>query len=119
MAHFAELDKNNKVLRVISVNNSDIIDSNGNESEDIGKQFCNTLLGGNWIQTSYNGTFRKNFAGTGMTYDSDKDVFLYPQPFDSWILDEDSGMWNAPVEKPMDGKKYIWNDSINNWEKYN
>lgn len=119
MAHFAELDENNKVLRVIVVNNSDILDNEGNESEDVGKQFCNTLLGGNWIQTSYNASFRKNYAGEGMIYKEDIDAFISPQPFESWILDEDSGIWNAPLEKPIDGAKYIWNENINNWEKYN
>jgi hypothetical protein len=78
MAHFAEIDSNSIVLRVIVVNNSDILDANGNESEEIGKQFCSNLLGGNWVQTSYNGNFRGIYAGTGHTYDIDNDVFVAP-----------------------------------------
>jgi hypothetical protein len=78
MAHFAEIDDSNKVLRVIVVSNNDILDENGSESEQIGKDLCNRLLGGSWIQTSYNGNFRGIYAGTGHTYDIDNDVFVAP-----------------------------------------
>lgn len=78
MAHFAEIDGSNKVLRVIVVSNNDILDENGVESEQIGKDLCNQLLGGNWIQTSYNGNFRGIYAGVGHTYDIDNDVFVAP-----------------------------------------
>jgi hypothetical protein len=76
MAHFAEIDSNSIVLRVIVVNNSDILDASGNESEEIGKQFCSNLLGGNWVQTSYNENFRGKYAGTGDLYDSIHDIFV-------------------------------------------
>jgi hypothetical protein len=118
MAHFAELDENNKVLRVIVVNNSDILDSDGNESEQIGKQFCVDLLGGTWIQTSYNRSFRKNFAGVGINYDQQRDAFISDKPFPSWVLNESTCLWQAPQEKPMDGKKYMWDEELLCWNEY-
>jgi hypothetical protein len=78
MAHFAEIDQDSKVLRVIVVANKDTADENGNEVEQIGRDFCNRLLGGNWIQTSYNGNFRGKYAGIGDTYDSVLDIFVSP-----------------------------------------
>jgi hypothetical protein len=78
MAHFAEIDKDNKVLRVVVVANKDIADDNGNEVEQIGRDFCNRLLGGTWVQTSYNGNFRGKYAGIGDTYDPVLDVFVLP-----------------------------------------
>jgi hypothetical protein len=78
MAHFAEIDGSNKVLRVIAVSNNDILDENGNEVEQIGRDLCSRLLGGNWIQTSYNGNLRGIYAGIGYTYDMDNDVFVAP-----------------------------------------
>lgn len=78
MAHFAEIGLNNEVLRVIVVSNEDIKDENGVEQEEIGRAFCRNLLGGTWIQTSYNGTIRQNFAGIGYKYDSDLDIFVPP-----------------------------------------
>jgi hypothetical protein len=115
MAHFAELDENNKVLRVIVVNNSDILDSEGNESEDIGKQFCINLLGGKWIQTSYNSSFRKNFAGIGSFYDENRDAFIPEKVFNSWVLNEETCLWESPLPRPDDNKKYDWNDDEMNW----
>jgi len=79
MAHFAEIDGSNKVLRVIVVSNNDIIDHNGNESEQLGKDLCNRLLGGNWVQTSYNSKFRGVYAGAGYTYDQINDIFIAPK----------------------------------------
>jgi hypothetical protein len=76
MAHFAEIDDTNIVLRVIVVNNEDILDQDGNENEAIGAKFCHDLLGGRWIQTSYNNSFRGNYAGIGCLYDPIKDIFL-------------------------------------------
>ena len=87
MAHFAELDENNIVLRVIVVGDEDTADEDGNEVEAIGIEFCQNLLGGSWIQTSYNDNIRKHFAGIGFQYDSDADVFILPQPYPSWSLD--------------------------------
>lgn len=115
MAHFAELDENNVVTRVIVVGNQDILDSNGNESEAVGIAFCQNLLGGNWKQTSYNGNFRKNYAGIGYTYRSDIDAFVPPQPYDSWGLNLETAQWEAPKPYPNDGKMYSWNENTTSW----
>lgn len=124
MAHFAEIDKNNKVLRVIVINNSDLLDNDGNESEDIGRQFCSDLLGGVWVQTSYNtranvhllqGTpFRKNYAGAGMLYDSFRDAFILPKPYESWNLNEDTCQWEPPTPMPTEGF-WAWNEDSLTW----
>lgn len=102
MAHFAELDDNNIVLRVIVV-------SDDNEAD--GENWCKNLLGGNWKQTSYNNNIRKNYAAIGFTYDESRDAFIPPQPYPSWILDETTCQWKAPVDHPSDGKVYKWEES--------
>ena len=127
MASFAKIGLNNKVIEVLSVVNEVLHDSNGVEQEVLGIEFLTNLYGWSiWKQTSYNthggvhnngGTpLRKNHAGIGMTYDEDRDAFITKKPFNSWILNEDTCLWNAPVDMPDDGKKYIWNESILNWE---
>ena len=73
-------------------------------------------LGGTWVQTSYNARIRKNYAGIGMTYDADRDAFIAPQPYASWILNEDTCRWEAPVSYPADGVIYSWNEETNDWE---
>lgn len=115
MAHFAELDANNVVLRVIVVDNKDTADAAGVEKEHIGAAFCERLFGGNWKQTSYNGNIRKHYAGIGYTYDADMDAFVPPQPYPSWTLDADAN-WQAPVAMPTDGNKYAWNEANQSWE---
>lgn len=114
MAHFAEINLNNVVLRVIVVANEELMD-NGQESEAKGAEFCRTLLGGTWVQTSYNANFRKNFAGEGHTYDQGRDAFIPPQPFPSWSLNESTCQWDAPVPRPEDGKRYIWDEPTTTW----
>jgi hypothetical protein len=114
MAHFAELDENNMVLRVIVVHNNDCLDANGDESEAVGVAFCQNLLGGNWKQTSYNGNIRKHYAGIGYTYDASRDAFIPPQPYPSWSLDADCN-WQAPVPMPSDGKMYSWDEATQAW----
>jgi hypothetical protein len=116
MAHFAELDANNIVLRVIVVSNDDCKDANGNESETVGAAFCERLLGGRWIQTSYNSNIRKRYAGIGFTYDADADVFIDPQPFPSWTLDENHD-WQPPVPRPETDDPYIWSEDDMAWVK--
>lgn len=101
MAHFAEIDENNVVIRVIRV---------PDEVESVGSQWCQNLLGGNWVQTSYNNSIRKNYAGIGYTYDSERDAFIPPKPFLSWVLDEETCQWQAPIPLPDDGKKYKWSE---------
>lgn len=115
MAHFAEIDSNNTVLRVIVVHNNDCLDGNGQESEAKGAEFCNSLLGGTWVQTSYNGNIRKNYAGTGYTYDSQRDAFIPPKPYASWVLEEATCLWNPPVAIPEDGKRYTWDEATTSW----
>lgn len=92
MAHFAELDANGIVTQVIVVNNSELLD-NGVESESKGIAFCQSLFGGTWVQTSYNGNIRKNYAGIGYTYDEVRDAFIPPKPEGNWILNEDTCLW--------------------------
>jgi hypothetical protein len=118
MAHFAQLE-NNVVTNVIVVNNQDILNEQGQESEEVGIAFCSNLLGGNWKQTSYNGNFRKNYAGIGYTYDESRDAFIAPKPYNSWILDEDTCQWKAPVNYPTDNKKYSWNEETLTWDAIN
>lgn len=115
MAHFAEIGLNNTVMRVIVVSDDDCKDQFGNESEVIGAKFCNNLFGGVWLQTSYNGNMRKNYAGAGYTYDSQRDAFVPPKPFDSWVLDEQTCQWMPPVAMPTDGQLYIWNEETQSW----
>jgi len=115
MAHFAQIE-NNIVIQVIVVDNNDILDEQGNESESIGIQVCQDLLGGEWKQTSYNGNLRKNYAGIGDTYDETRDAFISPKPYPSWVLDENTCRWEAPIPYPEDENMYIWNEELINWE---
>lgn len=108
MAHFAEIDENGIVKQVLVVPDAE---------EHRGQDFlANDLkLGGTWIQTSYNNKIRKQYAGIGFKYDADADVFIAPQPFPSWTLDENHD-WKAPVEYPTDGLMYQWNEEKKDWE---
>jgi hypothetical protein len=115
MAHFAELNENNIVTRVIVVANSELLDNQGIEQESKGILFCQQLLGGNWKQTSYNGNFRKNYAGIGYTYDNTLDAFIPPQPYLSWLLDTETCQWQPPVPMPTDGNIYQWNEDTTSW----
>ena len=115
MAHFAELDENNVVKRVIVVANKDTADANGVEKEHIGAAYLERLLGGTWVQTSYNGSIRKNYAGIGYTYDTALDAFVPPQPYPSWILNPNTAQWEPPVPMPTDGKRYKWDEATQSW----
>jgi hypothetical protein len=106
MSHWAEIDENNIVLRVLVGNNSE---------SDEGEAFMNSL-GGTWVKTSYNGNIRKNFAGIGMSYDAERDAFIAPQPYPSWILDEETCCWQAPVAYPTDGIMYKWDEQTTDWK---
>jgi len=143
MAHFAELDKDGTVLRVIVIDNTDTvsdafksakpllstpaslkvvsgktvkIDNVDTEWEDEQKgiAFCQKLLGGTWIQTSYNNNMRKQFAGRGYTYDQHNDVFIQAQPYPSWRLDGDFN-WQAPVKMPDMGREMAWDEKTQSW----
>jgi hypothetical protein len=117
MAHFAQIDEDNIVQNVIVVSNNDCLDASGKESELVGIAFCKSLLGRDtqWVQTSYNVNFRKNYAGIGYAYDSTRDAFIPPRPYSSWVLVEETCQWTAPVPNPNDGKHYYWDENIKNW----
>ena len=118
MAHFA-LIKDTIVQQVVVVNNSELINSEGNEQEALGVAFCHSLFGtdGTWIQTSYNGNIRKNFAGIGHTYDLTRDAFIAPKPYASWVLNESTCQWEAPTPYPDDDNDYEWDESATAWVK--
>jgi hypothetical protein len=103
------------VRLIIVVANKDTADANGNEVESIGVAFCQRLLGGNWVQTSYHGNIRKNYAGIGYTYDAAIDAFVPPQPYPSWVLNTNTAQWEAPVPYPTDGKDYTWDEATQSW----
>jgi hypothetical protein len=122
MAHFAEIDENNIVTRVLVV---------GDDQEHRGQEFLadDLDLGGTWKKTSYNtqggvhtlgGTpFRKNYAGIGYSFDAERDAFIPPKPFASWILNEDTCNWNAPVEMPVEeGKFFTWDEDTTSWVEH-
>lgn len=117
MAHFAKLDNNNIVIEVHVVSN-EALDQTDEEASGIA--FLTNWSGGysNWKQTSYNGSFRKNYAGVGFTYDSERDAFIPPKPLSSFLLNEDTCLWEAPVPYPTDGKKYVWNEEDLNWNLF-
>ena len=116
MAHFAELDNNDVVLRVVVISNSDTSTPDGTEVESIGVAFCQRLFGGNWKQTSYNGNFRVRYAGIGYTYNTQYDAFIPPKPYPSWVLNTTTLNWEAPVPYPTDGKVYYWDEGTQSWQ---
>tara|TARA_B100000745_G_scaffold122878_1_gene79767 strand:- start:1118 stop:1489 length:372 start_codon:yes stop_codon:yes gene_type:complete len=119
MAHFAEIDKNNIVTRVIVVDN-EVMTKDGKEVEQLGIDFLKELFGHSlWVQTSYNGNFRKNYAGIGHKYDKDQDAFIPTQPFPSWTWNIEKGYWEAPVECPEFTKTtlQIWNEEKIGWDE--
>jgi hypothetical protein len=125
MAHFAELNSFLKVVRVVVVDDEDTKEKDGIETESVGAKYLSDAFGGTWVQTSYNtnggihkldGTpFRKNYAGTGYTYDVERDAFIPPSPFPSWTLDEATCSWEAPTPRP-DGD-YVWNEETQAWDQ--
>ena len=116
MATFAKIGLNSKVISVHSVHNNVLKDANGVEDENLGIEFLTNLHGWViWKQTSYDGSIRKNFAGVGHTYDEDRDAFIPPCKFASWILNEDKGVYEAPVPFPDDGKNYTWDEENTQW----
>jgi hypothetical protein len=114
MAYFALINELNVVENVIYVDNSFCLNDDGQEVEEIGISYCNTLLPGIWKQTSYNKTIRKNYAGIGYMYDSERDAFIQPCPYNSWVLDEDACTWICPTPRPSDGL-WEWNEDLKNW----
>jgi hypothetical protein len=115
MAHFAQLDDQNTVLQVIVIHNNELLD-NGVESEAKGIAFCKSLFPNTrWAQTSYNSNIRKNYAGVGFLYDPIRDAFIPPKPYPSWVLNETTCQWNAPIPYPTDGERYVWDEATQTW----
>ena len=112
MAHFAKLGKGN-IIETIEVVSNDIA-----TTEQAGVDFLNNLYGTRdvWKQTSYNGNIRKNYAGVGYTYDQTRDAFIAPKPFNSWILNETTCQWEAPIALPDTENRYNWNEETTTWD---
>ena len=117
MAYFAQLDDNNVVIGIARIANDELLDQNGNEVEQKGIDFCKFLFGKNtkWVQTSYNASFRKNYAWTGGTYSPELDAFIRPKPYLSWVLNETTCRWEAPTPYPTDGLFYDWDETTKSW----
>lgn len=115
MANFAKIGKGNIVEKIVVVSN-DVA-----TTEQAGIDFLNQTFKTNdiWLQTSYNGNMRKNFAGIGFKYDQARDAFIAPQPYSSWILNEDTCRWEAPVAYPNDAQTYNWNEQNQTWDLIN
>ena len=128
MAHYAELNENNEVVYVVYMDNEIITDENGNEVEELGIQHLHTHHGVDrrWVRTSYRGNFRNKYAGLGDTYREDLDVFISPQPYSSWVLNETTSQWEAPIPTPELTEEqqnsethfytYTWNEKTQGWD---
>lgn len=117
MAHFAKLNSNNAVIDVVVVNNVELLDENGQESEAKGISFLKNIFGSDtrWVQTSYNNNIRRRYAIVGGGYSDSADAFYTPQPFSSWTLDVDMAEWVPPVPYPEDGNNYVWSEEVVSW----
>ena len=117
MAHFARVDKNNIVQSVHVVDNENLLNEHGKEEEDFGIVHLNKIhgVGFTWVQTSYNNKFRKQYACFGQTYDKTNDVFILPQPYSSWSLDENHD-WQPPIPMPENENLYTWNEDTQSWD---
>ena len=117
MANFAQIGLNNKVISVTSVDDSVITDSNGVEREDLGVDFLSNLTGwAIWKRTFEDGSQRARYAGKGFIYNEEHDVFMFPKPHASWVIDTSDYSWKAPVPYPTDGEYYIWNETTGAWQ---
>lgn len=115
MAHYAFLDENNFVVKVIAGRNEDEIVDGISDWEE----YYGNLHGMKCVRTSYNANIRKHYAGIGFSYDEARDAFIPPQPYNSWILNEDTCNWEAPVAYPEDGNQYVWNEETQSWDQIN
>jgi hypothetical protein len=117
MAYYARV-LDGRVVKVHVLANAVIIDDEGVEHEDWGQVFLADLHGyqpEELVQCSYNGTFRAHYPGVGFTYDEERDAFIPPKPFESWVLDEGTCLWDAPVPYPTDGNQYVWDEELQEW----
>jgi len=114
MAHFAELNNEDRVIRVLTVANCECKDSQGEEREHLGVAFCEQHFGGRWVQTSYNSNIRKRYAGIGFVYNQELDAFIPPKPYASWSLDEATRDWIPPIPKPTSGT-HVWDEVSGTW----
>jgi hypothetical protein len=121
VAHFAKITETNIVTQVVVVNNNDVGNLDFPASEPLGQNFLAIFYGDNsvWRQTSYNGNFRKNFAGIGYFYDEKRDAFIAPQPFGGWVLNADTCRWEPPTPYPSDGNVYTWDETTQSWVQVN
>ena len=119
MAHFARIDKNNIVQSVHVVDNKDLINEHDTEEEDFGIVYLNKIhgVGFTWVQSSLEGSFRKNCAAVGCTYDKVQDAFIPIKPHESWTLNEETCQWEAPTPMPDDDKRYTWNEDTTTWDE--
>jgi hypothetical protein len=113
MAHFARIE--NSVVTDVQVLSNNVITVDDVEVEEVGQEFLSQLFGGVWVQTSYNASFRKNFASIGCTYDSVRDAFIPPKAYPSWVLDEETCQWVAPIPMPETGAPYSWDEKNGVW----
>ena len=124
MAHYAFLNSNNIVTEVITGVDENVIqtDLNGTQvggTSEAWETFYGNFRNQTCKRTSYNGNYRKNYAGIGYTYDPERDAFIAPKPFNKWILNEETCQWEAPIPYPTDDKRYVWNDNQGEWEELN
>ncbi len=123
MAHFAKLNQDNLVVDVIVVANAVLLDSNNTEQEQLGVDFLNSTFGeNNWKQTSYNGTFRKNYAGIGYSFSENLNAFIPEKPFNSWVLNESTCRWEPPVLQPETNSPsigHVWDEQSQEWIEIN
>jgi hypothetical protein len=119
MAYFAQLNDENIIEQVIAISN-DVVPDPAPDNEQLGIDYIvNTLgLAGTWLQTSYHGKFRYNYAAVGGTYDANADAFIGPKPYESWIINETNYTWEAPVPRPTEPGVYYWNESTQSWESF-
>lgn len=116
MAHFAKLDSNNKVIHISVVDNENLLDENGIESEQVGIQYLTNIHGySNWKQTSYNGNFRGTYAGIGDFYNPELDIFIQEKPFPTWVLNKELAKWEPPIPRPEGETLYIWSEETQSW----
>jgi len=120
MAHFAEINENSIVQRIVVINNLEVFDmENKTECEERGIAYCKNYFGDDtrWVQTSYNGNMRYNYAGPGYKYDKDVDAFIPSKPYNSWILNTETYRWDPPIPKPEDESKiYVWDEETLSWK---